>query len=53
MRRQIEQDLAARREALQARIAAGPPKCAGCGARNDEDAAFCKKCGKALREATA
>lgn len=26
------------------------PKCAKCGTRNDADAAFCKKCGKVLRE---
>ncbi|HEX7602913.1 MAG TPA: zinc ribbon domain-containing protein [Polyangiaceae bacterium] len=26
------------------------PKCAKCGTRNDADAAFCKKCGKVLKE---
>jgi hypothetical protein len=29
---------------------AARPKCAKCGTRNDADAAFCKKCGKVLKE---
>lgn len=46
-REQIERDLATR---LAATAAAAQPRgsCAGCGTRNDADAAFCKKCGARL-----
>lgn len=46
-------------EALPAPVAAVPepaaepiarPRCGKCGTRNDADAAFCKKCGKVLKE---
>jgi hypothetical protein len=31
-------------------VPAARPKCSKCGTRNDADAAFCKKCGKVLKE---
>ncbi len=40
---------AAIEEELRKRLAAaGPPVCPSCGAKNDHDAAFCKKCGAKL-----
>ena len=48
-RAQIERDLAARLPAAGAGAAAEAARtCAGCGARNEFDARFCKMCGHAL-----
>lgn len=54
-RKQIENDLRARTEALAAQREARPDpvekaalNCPACGAMNDADAAFCKKCGARL-----
>jgi hypothetical protein len=51
--RTIESELRARLAATSDRPAAPPaqtvPACAACGASNDSDAVFCKKCGTRLR----
>jgi hypothetical protein len=53
----IEQELKTRLSALEAAgtsaARAGGPACAACGAGNDPDASFCKKCGGTLAAAAA
>ena len=47
-RDRIERDLTSRLAAQGVSVAAPPASCGACGAANDSDAAFCKKCGARL-----